>query len=405
MIFRCCIFLIAVTSVLSGQGFSSDDFAASPEIHWRFTTEHPFVGSPVVSDGIVYAGNLDGVMYALDLGSGAERWTFRVQGPIRSTPCIVGEVIYVNGGDHFYALHKKTGKQLWKFSTLGEKVYTPYGYADYYHSSPKVFLGNIYFGSGDGHVYALDARTGVLKWKYNTGDVVHSSPAFLDSTVYIGSFNGTMYALNALSGAVRWTFKSVGHRYFPKGELQGSPVTGNGLIFVGGRDYNVYAIDAKKGYCHWNKQFPLGWALSLTLRDTALYVGTSDDDVMIAVEARTGAELWRKNVRFNTFGRLAISPSMIYFGTLLGQVYGMNTASGEIVWTFFTDGFKKNNAKYFAHPDTISKDRFYSVVRTPEGYIDGLYSLGAIFSDPVLTNGVVIVSSTDGSLYCLKQKQ
>ena len=124
---------------------------------------------------------------------------------------------------------------------------------------------------------------------------------------------------------------------------------------------------------------------------------------MIAMESRTGAELWRKNVRFNTFGRVALRPSIIYFGTLLGQVYGMKAASGEIAWTFFTDGYKKNNAKYFAHPDSISKNRFYSIVRTPEGYIDGLYSLGAIFSDPALTNNMIIVSSTDGSLYCLKQ--
>lgn len=405
MIVRYTVFVVVAVTMLWGQKSSSIDLAETPDVQWKFKTAHPFIGSPVVDKGIVFAGNLDGMLYAVDLATGSEIWSVRTPGPIRSTPCIAGETIYVNGGGSILALNRISGKQLWTFHALGERVYAPYGYADYYHSSPKEHRGNIYFGSGDGHVYALDIRTGALKWKYNTGDVVHATPALLDSVLYIGSFNGTMYALNALNGGLLWTFKSVGHRFFPKGEFQGSPVAGNGLVFVGGRDYNVYAIDARKGYCHWNKQFPRGWALSLTLRDTALYVGTSDDDVMIAMDARTGTELWRTNVRFNTFGRAALGPSMIYFGTLLGRLHGMDASSGKIVWTYTTDGFNKNNARYFVHPDSISKDRFYSVVKTPEGYIDGLYSLGAMFSDPVLTNGMMVISSTDGSLYCLKQKK
>ena len=40
-------------------------------------------------------------------------------------------------------------------------------------SSPAVVNGIAYFGSGDGNVYAVDANSGVLQWKYGTGDVVH----------------------------------------------------------------------------------------------------------------------------------------------------------------------------------------------------------------------------------------
>jgi len=47
-------------------------------------------------------------------------------------------------------------------------------------SSPAVSGGMVYFGSGDHHVYALDARTGDLKWKFATGNVVHASPAVAD---------------------------------------------------------------------------------------------------------------------------------------------------------------------------------------------------------------------------------
>ncbi len=53
---------------------------------------------------------------------------------------------------------------------------------DFYLSSPTLANGNVYFGSGDGNVYALDAVTGSLKWKFQTGDVVHASPAIANGT-------------------------------------------------------------------------------------------------------------------------------------------------------------------------------------------------------------------------------
>jgi len=40
-------------------------------------------------------------------------------------------------------------------------------------------------GSGDGNIYALDAVSGSLKWKFQTGDVVHASPAIVDGKLYL----------------------------------------------------------------------------------------------------------------------------------------------------------------------------------------------------------------------------
>jgi FOG: WD40-like repeat len=49
--------------------------------------------------------------------------------------------------------------------------------------------GAVYFGSGDGNLYALDAATGDLRWKFKTGDVVHASPAFVNGVVFVGSWD------------------------------------------------------------------------------------------------------------------------------------------------------------------------------------------------------------------------
>jgi eukaryotic-like serine/threonine-protein kinase len=54
--------------------------------------------------------------------------------------------------------------------------------------------------------------------------------------IFFGSFNGYIYALKTFNGELVWKFKTVGHQYFPKGEVQGSPSVFNGLVFVGARD-------------------------------------------------------------------------------------------------------------------------------------------------------------------------
>lgn len=400
------VFGILLSSI--GQGFAQTpvaDVESLPALVWKLQTGGVIVASPVVSDGVAYVGSADSILYAIDTETGKARWTFRTGGPIKSAVCTGQGKVFLSGGDGvFYALDKHSGVVLWTFQTGGEQIYPLFGYADYYHSSPVLSPdGVLYFGSGDHSVYALQSGDGALLWKFTTGDVVHATPVVDGDKVFVGSFDGYFYALNRRAGDLIWRFKSVGQRYFPKGEMQGSPVLAGGLVFVGSRDYNLYAIDTEKGFCHWNKQFPKGWAMALSARDSLLYAGTSDDDVMIAMDAATGRERWRTNVQFNIFGPAVAANSMLYFGTLMGKVHGLDRTTGAIRWTFKTDGYQANHARYFPSEDNIVKDDFYGRVQTPEGYIAALYQLGAVFSSPVIAGNLLIFSSTDGRVYCLRK--
>ena len=62
-------------------------------------------------------------------------------------------------------------------------------------SSPAVANGVVYVGSYDRHVYALNAGTGALLWKYQTGG---SSPAVANGVVYVGWEDG-VYAFGLTS--------------------------------------------------------------------------------------------------------------------------------------------------------------------------------------------------------------
>ena len=93
----------------------------------------------------------------------------------------------------------------------------------------------VYVGSDDHDVYALNAGTGALLWKYSTGNAVVSSPAVANEVVYVGSFDNKVYALNAATGALLWKY-TTGY------DVYSSPAVANGVVYIGSLDHNVYAF-------------------------------------------------------------------------------------------------------------------------------------------------------------------
>jgi polyvinyl alcohol dehydrogenase (cytochrome) len=136
-------------------------------------------------------------------------------------------------------------------------------------------IGRWLFTAGDnGDVYALDAKTGCLRWKYRARAAVRSALAYATSssagsvahTVYFGDAQANAYALNAETGAPVWTRKIEQH---PNGWITGSPKVYQGRVYftvsaaleeVGGSnpDYacctfrgSVAALDAATGATLW----------------------------------------------------------------------------------------------------------------------------------------------------------
>ena len=376
------------------------DFQTTPTIQWKFKSHKSFYASPIVSNDRVYIGSLDSTLYALDIKNGKADWVFNSKGEIRSNVCIINDTLYLNGGDGIlYALNKNSGKIIWQFATKGDRKYD---FADYFHSSPIWHNGLIYFGSGDGNLYSLVAKTGKLKWFFQTGDIVHTTPTLSNGKVFFGSFDGYVYALSANTGDLVWKFKTVGHRYFPKGEVQGSPSTYKNLVFIGARDYNVYALDQEKGFCHWNKAFTNGWGLSNNIYDSTLYIGSADERVLIAALPETGKEHWRKGMEFLVFGNNAYSQNMLYIGTTIGKLHGINLKTGDKIWSFETESYLQNRSKYFK-PNDSYRDDIYSIIKSNEHFLEVECELGGVFSTPYIDNQQIIFSSTNGTLYCLRR--
>lgn len=398
-----CIFSVVITIAAKAQRQPHTHHRElRPKPSWTFLCKAPIVSSPVIDGNLVYFGAEDSTWYALEAATGKMTWRLKTNAAIRSTPLVNGNYVYLAGGNGVLTCaNKLTGAVVWRtvFDQtalfMGERSYD---FADYYHSTPIIDAGVLYLATGNGSMSAYQAASGQLIWCYSAGEIVHSRPVIVGNHIVFGCFDGHVLALNKHEGSLAWKFKTIGHQYFPKGEVQGLLATDGTRVFVGARDYNFYAIDASSGRGVWNIRFINGWAMSATAVDTVVYIGTSDDRVIVAADSRTGQELWRTDVHFNTFGGCAVSGESICFGTIWGKAYCLDRRTGAITWTFETQGFREHHLKYFDEQDRFRPD-VVNVLRSPYAWIAAEHRLGGIFSTPAVGSGTMVITTTEGRVY------
>ncbi len=390
------------------------------DVKWAFKTEGPVIASPAVVEGVVYVGSLDGCLYAVDQKTGVQKWKCKTGGPITSSPAIADGRVYFNCNDgHFYALKSDTGVVEWKFKTRGERRFqapglhgaSPKGQMmpdpfDIFTSSPALCQGCVYFGSGDGNVYALDAATGAQRWKFATKDVVHASPAIARGTVFIGSWDSYLYALDAATGAEKWRFKAgEDPAYHNQVGFQSSPAVVDDTVYVGCRDAHLYALDAATGQKKWAISTLGSWVNTTpAVRDGLVYFATVDSRLFHAADVKTGKLRFTHHAKLGMFSSPALAGGRAYIGANNGRLYAIDAASGQLVGEFQTESSKTNLLKTLNPDGSINRAGF-----RPQFYdFQDMYaiwvlqfSVGAIVSSPTVAGGVVFVGSTDGNLYAI----
>ena len=146
---------------------------------WQVKPARPFAPTaPVAAGGAVFFSGDDGIVRALDAATGKPHWRAYTGAAVRFPPTIAGRLALVASGDgSVYAFEAATGRQRWRFRAAPQARMIPvYGklLSTWPAAAGVVAEGNVaYVAAGmnnyDGtHVYALDARTGQVKWQNNT---------------------------------------------------------------------------------------------------------------------------------------------------------------------------------------------------------------------------------------------
>lgn len=258
-------------------------------------------------------------------------WTFKSGGPIWSSPATQDGAVYFGSDDgNIYALDAKSGTQRWQFKTGGPVF-----------GSPTLEGDALYTLSDDGYLYKLDRASGKSLWRFDTQggkvkreayDRLSSRAVVAGDTLYIGSANGTLYALDPATGAEKWHFASAG-------ALRGSPAVADGRVFFGSSDNSVYALDAASGALEWQYDTLKPVVTTPLVWNGLVYVGSRSAN-LFAFDAATGHVRWRK---FYWSSWVESSPrirdGVLYIGSSdYTRLFAVDALTGREVWRFNTHG-------------------------------------------------------------------
>ncbi|MCS6907057.1 MAG: PQQ-binding-like beta-propeller repeat protein [Anaerolineales bacterium] len=171
---------------------------------WKWY-EVPFASraQPVVVDGRLFIGGMNGVMYARNASTGAPLWSYAVNSPIRHSAGVMNDtVVFSTHAGFTYALDAATGTLRWK-------VYTGPS-----STAPLMDAGRnwVYVASENGKLTALRLIDGAVQWQRDLGAPILTSPSLSvdGQTVFVGTEAIQAVALNAATGEVRWTSQLQG---------------------------------------------------------------------------------------------------------------------------------------------------------------------------------------------------
>ena len=183
-------------------------------------------------------------------------------------------------------------------------------------------------------------------WTYEAGAAQWAGPTFSAGVLYFGGEDGAVHALDARSGHKRWSFRAGG-------PIRTRPTIADGSVYVAADDGCIYALQADTGQQRWRVkvvQKPIvrlpfddpksrydRFGADVTVADGRVFVGTHDGRV-VALSPETGRELWEFATSDSVLGAPALVAGRLFAGSFDGHVYALDAASGRLLWKRDTRG-------------------------------------------------------------------
>ena len=117
-------------------------------------------------------------------------WIHQFEGEqSRASPVVADGLMFITAGAHVYAFNPATGEQVWAYKAEA----APSGM----YKGVATGGGNVYVGLGNGHIIALNEKTGALVWTGIVGDdpplkgqAIPAGPTYVNGMVITGMANG-----------------------------------------------------------------------------------------------------------------------------------------------------------------------------------------------------------------------
>ncbi len=164
-------------------------------------------------------------------------------------------------------------------------------------SGESIFYGS----SADDSVYCLDAATGRVLWAFTTEGPIRLAPTVTQGRVYAGSDDGCVYCLDAASGTLLWKYRAV---------PEDRRMPGNGRMISRWPVRSGVAVD--RGPLRTNGE-PEEAPPLIAFFSAGLF--PEEGVYLCAVDAESGAEVWKEKISAASQGYMLASSSQLYLPT------------------------------------------------------------------------------------------
>jgi outer membrane protein assembly factor BamB len=373
-------------------------------------------------DGIAPAGQRPPAAW----GAGSNvLWQVRLPGVGHSTPCVVGDRLYVTSGDQkqgavwLFALARATGKTVWQTEIYkgpvaklhvdnslasatpacdGERLFVPY------QTDKAVGLAAV----------GLDGKVlwSKLVAPFTSIQGYSASPAFYKSAVIMpveGGLGSRLVAVHRATGEVVWraTLRAVKESY--ASALVARVAGRDQVLLIGGESTRGY--DPESGQLLWECEGPSTFcgATPVVSGDVMYATAGWPKRALLAIRADGAGDVTKSHVVWSSDAKAGYIPSPLLHEGLLyavndqGLMRCYDAADGRVLWE------RDFKAPFYSSP-LLAGGKLYAFDRKGKGYIlDAGRALGAVavnelpsgvFATPVILAGRLYLR-TLGDLYCI----
>lgn len=177
--------------------------------------------------------------------------------------------------------------------------------------------GNQRYQADEQSITPQNASNLQLKWAFGFDDTtrVRAQPTVVGGRVYIGSQAGTVYALDAATGCVHWRFQADAE---VRGAIKFLAMADSSqqLLLFGDFKANAYALDAATGKLQWQRKV--------------------HDHVLATITGSVAADQKQVYVPVSSSEVVPAAQEGYACCTFRGAVVAVNISNGEIAWRYFT---------------------------------------------------------------------
>jgi len=192
-----------------------------------------------------------------------------------ATPTVAGDLIFIGScSGWFYALEKKSGQVRWRYDVKKD------GIPSEFHGDPLLADSLVIIasdGRGTGHVYAFVQTTGKRRWKFPVPRGVPVDLALSGNRLYVVTYSDSLLCLDLENGRVQW--RCAGETFSRNRFSTHAPVAANDHVYFATSDRKLHALQAATGQILWTKIFDARISSEMLLHQNRLYIGTAGSQI------------------------------------------------------------------------------------------------------------------------------